>query len=268
MSLEKKQISDLKIGIIGAGHLGLTMVQVLLSSFLPTSHLLISYKGNANNKRLIAELGLSGQVVPVEELCNAADIAFIFIRPQSFIDFKIQPTRRDTLFVSAMAGISLTNLEKVFGKNVCRIMTSGPDTIRQNKAMAAIYPFNETVSQVITATGFTSMSLNEEQEMHYFTVGVCLPAALVLAKKLGADMGIAVEDLKPGYAIIYRLYLWAKSVIPEFASDEEAEDYVRKMATPGGITEAILLNLEKSRELLQAMEAGVNRSMDISTGFE
>jgi len=134
--------------------------------------------------------------------------------------------------------------------------------------MAAIYPFNETVSQVITATGFTSMSLNEEQEMHYFTVGVCLPAALVLAKKLGADMGIAVEDLKPGYAIIYRLYLWAKSVIPEFASDEEAEDYVRKMATPGGITEAILLNLEKSRELLQAMEAGVNRSMDISTGFE
>ncbi|MDR3694298.1 NAD(P)-binding domain-containing protein [Mucilaginibacter sp.] len=268
MPSEKKQLADLKIGIIGAGHLGLTMAQVFVKSFLPVQNLLISFKGNPQTKKLIEELGLSNQVVPIADLCKTVDIAFIFIRPQSFIDFKIKSTGVDTLFVSGMAGVPLTSLEKIFGKNVCRIMTSGPDTIRQNKAMAAIYPFNETVKLIMTGSGFTPMILNEEQEMHYFTVGVCLPAAFVLAKTLGINIEIAATDLKPGYAIIRQLYVWAKNVVPVFKSDEEADDYVRKMATPGGITEAILINLEKSRDLLLAVEAGVERSMAISGGLE
>ncbi|WP_295675457.1 NAD(P)-binding domain-containing protein [uncultured Mucilaginibacter sp.] len=267
MPLGKKQLSDLKIGIIGAGHLGLTMVQVFFKSFLSPDNLLIAYKGNANTERIIADLGLTDSVVPVEELCTAADIVFIFIRPQSFIDFKITTIGADTLFVSGMAGVPLTSLEEVFGENVCRIMTSGPDTIRQNKAMAAIYPFNETVNRIITASGFEPTILNEEQEMHYFTVGFCLPAALVLAKKLGIDVEITPIDIKPAYAIIRHIYVWAKGVVPEFSSDKEADDYVHKMATPGGITEAILINLEKSKDLLQAVEAGVERSMAISDGF-
>jgi len=264
----KKQLSDLKIGIIGAGHLGLTMAQVFLRSFLQPANLLISYNGSINTKRSIAALGLWDQVVPTDELCKVADLVFIFIRPQSFIDFKIPATGTDALFISGMAGVPLTSLETVFGNNVCRIMTSGPDTIRQNKAIAAIYPFNETVNQVITASGFALTILNEEQEMHYFTVGFCLPAALVLAKKPGINVEIAPADLKPGYAIIRQLYAWAKSVVPAFKSAEQAEDYIRKMATPGGITEAILINLEKTRDLLQAVEAGLERSMAISAGFE
>ncbi|HWZ04779.1 MAG TPA: hypothetical protein VNX40_14280 [Mucilaginibacter sp.] len=263
----KKKLSDLKIGIIGAGHLGLTMAQVFIKSFLPVPNLFISFKGSLHTKKLIEGLGLSDQVVPIEELCMAADIAFIFIRPQSFIDFKIPATGTDTLFVSGMAGVPLASLEKVFGKKVCRIMTSGPDTIRKNKAMAAIYPFNEVINRIMTESGFTPMILNEEREMHYFTVGVCLPAAFVLAKKLGINIEIDATDLKPGYAIMRQLYEWAKSVTPEFASDKEAGDYVHKMATPGGITEAILINLEKSRDLLQAVEAGVERSIAISDGF-
>jgi pyrroline-5-carboxylate reductase len=166
-----------------------------------------------------------------------------------------------------MAGVPLSSLEKVFGKNICRIMTSGPDTIHQNKAMVAIYPFNETVSRIITATGFTPIVLDEEQEMHYFTVGVCLPAALVLAKKLGVKVEFDPRDRDPGYAIIHQLFSWAKSIIPQFASDEETGDYIRKMTTPGGITEAILINLEKNRDLGKALDAGVERSMTISDGF-
>lgn len=267
MPLEKKQLSDLKIGIIGAGHLGLTMAQVFINSFLSVPNLFISFKGSPHTKKLIEGLGLSDQVVPIEELCMATDIAFIFIRPQSFIDFKVTSIGASTLFVSGMAGVPLVSLQKTFGNNVCRIMTSGPDTIRQNKAMAAIYPFNEVVNRIMTESGFTPMILNEEQEMHYFTVGVCLPAALVLAKKLGIDVEIPFTDLKPGYAIVRQLYVWAKSVIPEFVSDKEAGDYVHKMATPGGITEAILINLEKSRDLLHAVEAGVDKSIAISHAF-
>jgi len=268
MPPEKKKLSDLKIGIIGAGHLGLTMAQVFIKSFLPVPNLFISFKGSLHTKKLIEGLGLSDQVVPIEELCMAADIAFIFIRPQSFIDFKITSIGANILFVSGMAGVPLTSLEKTFGRNVCRIMTSGPDTVRQNKAMAAIYPFNEVINRILTESGFTPMILNEEREMHYFTVGVCLPAAFVLAKKLGIDVESGLEDLKPGYAIIRQLYLWAKDVVPVFNSGGEADDYVRKMATPGGITEAILINLQKSRDLLQAVEAGVERSITISARFE
>ncbi|BAU55977.1 pyrroline-5-carboxylate reductase family protein [Mucilaginibacter gotjawali] len=267
MPLGKKQLPDLKIGIIGAGQLGLTMAQVFIRSFLPVQNLFISFKGSPHTKKTIEGFGLSDQVVPVEELCMAADLVFIFIRPQSFIDFRITLIGENTLFVSGMAGIPLASLQKVFGKNVCRIMTSGPDTIRQNKAMAAICPFNETVNRIITTSGFTPMILNNEQELHYFTVGVCLPAALVLAKKIGIDVESEFEDLKPGYAVIRQLYVWAKGVIPEFASDKDAEDYVHKMATPGGITEAILINLRKNRDLLQAVEAGVERSMAISDEF-
>lgn len=268
MSFEKKQLSDLKVGIIGVGHLGITMARVFLKCFLPVQNLFISFKGSPQTKKLIEELGLSGQVVPIEDLCGTADVVFIFIRPQSFIDFKINSIGMNTLFVSGMAGVPLTSLEKVFGENVYRIMTSGPDTIHQNKAMAAIYPSNETVNQIVTASGFAPTILNEEQDMHYFTVGFCLPAALVLAKKLGIDVEIAPTGLNPGYAIIRQLYAWANGVIPEFTSVEKAEDYIRKMATPGGITEAILINLEKNRDLSQAVAAGVERSIAISAEFK
>jgi len=252
---EERKLADLNFGIIGAGHLGLTMAQVFINSFLPPRNLLISYKGSIETGRSLEKMGLSDQVVSVDELCRLAEIVLIFVRPQSFVDFRITSIGANTLFVSGIAGVPLSRLEKVFGKNICRIMTSGPDTIHQHKAMAAIYPFNEMVNRMMSATGFTVMILNEEQEMHYFTVGVCLPAALVLAKKLGVKVEIDPRDREPGYAIIHQLFLWAKSVIPQFVS------------TPGGITEAILLNLEKSRNLLQALDAGVERSMTISDGF-
>ena len=104
--------------------------------------------------------------------------------------------------------------------------------------------------------------------MHIFTVGVCLPAAL-LAWGDGED---AIEEacrcLSRDYPDFPEICSWARDVLPEFEREEDKRDYIRKMATRGGITEAVVKSLERGDDLLTALKQGIERSREISLCYE
>jgi len=245
------------IGIIGAGHLGLTLAEVLLQTGVPKQNLSISYGGSAET--------LAGNIAPTQTLLATPGITFLLIRPQSFHELAIGPAAPGVCVVSGMAGISLHRIKNKLGNNACRIITSGPATIRSGKGLVAIYPENQPVAGLLSAAGFTTYTLARQHQLHHFTVGVCLPAALVLADRLKLPVAQGIAAYSKRFPLFTEIARWAAEVLPSFGTPADADAYVHKMATPGGITEAIITHLQTHRRLYPALQAGYRRSLQLAT---
>jgi pyrroline-5-carboxylate reductase len=111
-------------------------------------------------------------------------------------------------------------------------------------------------------------NLNDEDLMHIFTAGVCLPAALLAAGDDKSSRIKASEILAAEYADFPKICAWAEQVLPEFERDEDKANYIRSMATKGGITEAIVEGIKAGDSLHVALGRGIKRSREISLSFE
>jgi pyrroline-5-carboxylate reductase len=163
-----------------------------------------------------------------------------------------------------MAGISTASLKVALGIDVYRMMPSGPATIKERKGIAAVHPRSDILIDILSHMGLKVFELSDEEMMHAFTVGVCLPAALLVAGEKEADADLAAKIIEKEYPGFEEIYVWAKGVLPEFDSDEERDKYVKKMSTKGGITEAIVDGLNSENTFLAALRMGIARSRNIA----
>lgn len=253
------------IGIIGCGHLGRTLAEELIDHGLPRERLMVSYGGSASTLERIRKAGLLENISDNVEICRNSNIIFITVRPQALEGLKGLPFSKEALVVSCMAGISSTSLKRALGIDVSRIMPSGPDTIKEGKGIVAVYPRSDILIDILPCMGLKISELPDEEMMHAFTVGVCLPAALLAAEGKGLNEREAAETIDKEYPGFKEIYAWAKGVLPDFDSNEERREYVRKMSTKGGITEAIVDSLNSGSMFLEALRMGIIRSREIST---
>lgn len=153
------------IGIIGAGHLGRTLAVTLVEQGFPKERLMISFGGKLSTLESIKKAGLDGNVAENKEICQKSTVIFIAIKPQSLKELKKLPFTGNSLVVSCMAGISLASLEKALGVDVFRIMTSGPGTIKEKKGIAAVYPQNGILTDILSFIGLRAHELRNEEMM-------------------------------------------------------------------------------------------------------
>jgi len=121
---------------------------------------------------------------------------------------------------------------------------------------------------MIISLGQAVYEISDESMMHAFTVGVCLPAALLFAEKKGLSSAPSAKIIGQGYHDFEGIYEWAKGVLPNISSEEERESYIRRMKTKGGITEAIIDSLDSGSTFLEALGRGMERSREISAMYE
>jgi len=257
-------LADKTIGIIGCGHLGRTLAAELVAHGLPKEKLLVSYGGSASTLERIRKAGLLENISDNAEICGKSNIIFIAVRPQAIERLKGLSFSKNALVVSCMAGISSTSLKNTLGIDVIRIMPSGPDTIKDRKGIVAVYPRSDILRDILPGIGLKVFELPEEEMMHAFTVGVCLPAALLAAGRMELGTAHAVKIMEKEYPGFEEIYTWAKGVLPNFDSDEEREEYIKKMSTKGGITEAIIDSLNSGSTFITAIRMGAARSREIS----
>lgn len=253
------------IGIIGCGHLGRALAAELIVHGFPKEKLLVSYGGSASTLERIRKAGLLENVSDNAEICRKSTIVFIAVRPQAIEGLKELSFSKNALVVSCMAGVSSTSLKNAFGVDVYRIMPSGPDTIKKGKGIIAVYPRSDILMDILPCMGLRVFELSDEEMMHAFTVGVCLPAALLVAGRKEKSVAQAARIIEKEYPGFEEIYVWAKDVLPNFDSDEEREEYVKRMSTKGGITEAIVNSLNSGSTFLTALRCGIAKSREIST---
>ncbi|SHI07234.1 pyrroline-5-carboxylate reductase [Sporobacter termitidis DSM 10068] len=252
-----------KIGIIGCGHLGQALAQACLNNGIPKDRLLLSYRGSAETRGRLAEKGLLDCAVPNERLLSQADVIFITIKPQDFATLKDIGIPAKTTVVSLMAGIPLELLREVVGKNALRMMISGPDAILSGHGVAVVYPGNAFVEQFLKVIRVRQLQLSGEDELNVFTAGVCIPPALLQLDD-PAKSAEAIKRLSGDYPMMATLYEWSLGVLPQSLTGEEKEVYIKRMATKGGITEAVINSLKAGAPLDTALKNGVARAEEIS----
>ena len=256
------------IGIIGCGHLGRALAEALIGSGYPREMLRVSYGGSPFTLEKIKRAGLLENVSDNEEICKRSAVIFIAVRPQSFENLRSLSFPSSALVVSCMAGISRASIERMLGIDVCRMMPSGPDTIKERKGVAAIYPHDDSLQEILSLLGLRVYELLDEELMHAFTVGICLPAALLVAEKRGLDPFQCADDFGHEYPDFEDIGTWARSVQPSFDSDEARDEYVRRTCTKGGIAETMIDSLNFGCTFLTALEKGVSRSKQIASNRE
>jgi pyrroline-5-carboxylate reductase len=150
-------------------------------------------------------------------------------------------------------------------------MTSAPDTLRQGKGIAALYPTDTPlIQEVLESLGLRIVPLRQESDIHAFTaLGPCLPIVLTYWEGLG----YRIEDSEllktaerfalPDYHAILQ---WAHVVRPKRLADEERNRYLAQAATPGGVTDAILTAIRKGMSLVTALGRGIECSRELATG--
>lgn len=259
-------LNRLKIGIVGCGHLGQSIAQSLLKHGLEKENLLISSRGSQKTLEKLEASGLLQNLTSNQTIFEQAGIVLITIRPQDILELKGMAVPEKTLLASCMAGVPIDLLQSVLGSHAYRMMFSGPDTIAQNNGVASMYPEQDNLKQLFRFMSLKYVKSADEKDLDVFTAGVCMPAALLKTDQI--DVQQPLNTLKVEYPLFLELYHWANSVLPNFESDAEKKQYIDKMITKGGITEAIIRSLEKGDSFNAALLSGVKRTQEISNEIQ
>ncbi|MDD1690678.1 MAG: NAD(P)-binding domain-containing protein [Methanoregula sp.] len=256
------------IGIIGAGHLGRSLAGTLISTGFPKDRLRLSHAGSPATLDAIREAGLEKNLATNEDLCRHSSVIFITVRPQSVALLDGLPFPRDALVVSCMAGIPRPVLKRRWGIDVVRMMTGGPDTIIRGRGIAGIVPASERLNDILTGMGMQVRVLPDEEMMQVFTAGVCFTAAILACRALGRNPDDEIAEAVREYPLLAGMYAWAQEAQPAALSDAGRDEYIAKMSTPGGITEAIVRSIRAGNSLSVAMQTGIDRGRAISRDAE
>lgn len=256
-------LSDhMKIGIVGCGHLGRAIALSLVRRGFGKESLLLTHGGNPLTAGALESEGLADCLSENRTLFQEADVVFLTVRPQDAPGLGGFQRGGKTLLVSCMAGVSADLLERIFGGGVTRMMLSGPDTLLSGKGMVAVFPENGTVGGLLRSIGLTVLPIRSEGELDVFTVGVCLPAAL-LERGDSGESREAIGRIGKKYALFLQLYEWAAELLPHFENDADRGAYLARMVTKGGVTEAIVAGLRRGDSLDAALQAGIDRTAEI-----
>ncbi len=141
-------MADKKIGFIGCGNMGSSMISGIISSGLcDKERLIASAHSQATLDRLSEAYGIRVTLHNAEVIQNS-DLVFLAVKPYQFqtvIEEIREFTDSEKLIVSIAAGISLAKLNELFAKPV-KLIRAMPNTPAQVlEAMSALTP-NEHVS--------------------------------------------------------------------------------------------------------------------------
>ncbi|HEY1405891.1 MAG TPA: NAD(P)-binding domain-containing protein [Spirochaetota bacterium] len=259
------QTKKVSVGIIGAGHLGLSLAKTLIRNGYDSSSVRLSYTGKKETYARIKEAKLENNISSNDDICRASDIIFITIRPSDILSLSLLKFNSKSVIVSCIAGVTIDKLMRLTDQHIVRVMPSSPMTIEDGKGICAIYPENKIVSTLLSDLGVSLYPLSGESLFDIFTASICLPAAYLqmeIEKIRSSDL---IVDLHREQIPWWEKVIgWTQSITPTDLTLAEKHTYIERMATKGGVTEAMIHSLKKGSGLIESFTAGVKKSEEIS----
>ncbi|QES88210.1 NAD(P)-binding domain-containing protein [Rhizosphaericola mali] len=241
-----------KIGIIGAGNIGLTLAKLLLKyQIVDKEHLKISFKGNSETYARLKKNRLDTLIVPNETLISDADIIFLTIKPKDYNAFRedsaISKISEEKIFISTVAGHPISQLRKeLHVENIYNVMPSGPETLLDQKGICALYPVNASVQTLMQALKIKVFSVDSEKAFYLFTTALCLPAAFLYMNEYPnfEEETVFIDVYKKWIPHFAEVYQWAKKATPLDLNDLDKHAIIKNMSTVGGVTENLVNHLK------------------------
>lgn len=228
------------IGILGVGHLAVSMVNGLMKVGNSES-ILLSPRGKA--KELAAMHGLD-VCRDNRELVERSDIVILAVRPADSVSaLEGLPWRTGQLIISVCAGVALSQFPPI----PARIVRAMPLTATQINASPTVFHPDIAEARALIARLGPAIALASEDEFEVATVNAAIYGwaqdlvrqSILWGQSQGVD-GLTMRQL------VARTFVAAGRMIAE--TDEPVEAILKDLVTPGGITELGLTILEQRQQ--------------------
>lgn len=188
-----------KIGIIGCGNMGRAMLSALLkSSDISNDDIIVSTKRENSAEKIRNDFKVKTTLVN-SEVAEKSNILFLAVKPNFFkevIEEIKDKINNDTIIISIAAGITISQIEEWFGKDI-KLVRSMPNTpALVGEGMSAICPNKNITSDELNYVGklynsFGKYEILEEKDFHAF-IALCgsSPAYVFMFIEAMADAGV------------------------------------------------------------------------------
>ena len=195
------------------------------------------------------------------EIGEISNILILSVPPQAFKQIGEFNLNDDTLIISFMAGINSDDIKKQTGSNnVVRIIPTGPDTIRDSKAVAGVFGDNEIALALFDLLDIDYYVVDTEEKMNYISIAGCLPAVYCRIDPQSEENTEAVNKISEKLPEFKEIAEKCAKLTPT----ENRDEFISNHATPGGVTQAIMTSLNSGDSMYEALMKGLERNKDLS----
>ncbi len=227
----------MKLGIIGVGHLAVSILQGLLRAGHAPGGIMLSPRGKGPQMAHDHGFALAEGNVQIVQDCDAILVA---VRPHNATEaVRSLPWRGGQIMLSACAGVSLAD----FDVGEARKMRIMPITAAKLGASPTlVYPDLPEARPLLEAIG-APVPLRSEAEFEAATVSAAMYGWAQALIRTGADWTAAQGmDADQARQLVARTFTAAGRMIAQ--EDAPMDDILASLCTPGGITRAGLDHLE------------------------
>lgn len=259
--MNRNDLFENKIGVIGAGHIGRALILKLLEKDFPYDNIRLTYNGSIFTFNDIFDNNLVDMISSNAEIVKISSILILSVPPQSFKPIGNFNLDDDTLVISFMAGITADAIKEQTGSNnVVRIIPTGPDTITNSKAIAGVYGENKLAMELFELLDIDYYVVDDENKMNYIAIAGCLPAVYCTVDYDSDDNVEAINRISEDFPEFKEIAAKCAQLTPS----ENRAEFVSRHATVGGVTQAILNGLNSGKSLYDSLMMGIKRNKELS----
>ena len=263
-----------KIGFIGCGNMGKSMISgIIASKKINIENILVSTKSISSKENIEKEFNIN-VTLNNKEVVKFSDILVLAIKPNMFKEVIAEikdEIKKETIIVSIAAGITIDNLEGLIGEDykIVRTMPNTPALVRE--AISAICynknVNNEDLDEVINIFNmFGKCEVLEEKYFHGF-IALCgsSPAYVFMFIEAMADAAVKIGiPRNKAYKMAEQAILGsAKLALETGKHPGELKDMV---CSPGGTTIEAVTELENGNfrsTIIKALEKCAEKSKNM-----
>lgn len=229
----------MRLGILGVGHLAESLLAGWLRAGKPAAEVLLSPRGRAS--ALAAEHGF-GLAADNAALVRACDVVVLATRPgDAAAAVRGLPWRQGQTLASACAGVPIAQLAPAAAPaGVVRIMPITASALGASPTV--VYPHSPALAPLLSALG-RPIALESEAQFEAATVSAAVYGWAQALIRDTADW-TARQGMEAAAArhLVARSFVAAGRMLDE--QPASMDDLIASVATPGGITEAGLSQLQ------------------------
>lgn len=264
-----------KIGFIGVGNMGSSLLQGILESENIDNSLFFINDHNMSNCLAVKAKFPDITIFESEkEVAREVDIIFLAVKPQSVSDVLAEirkELKKTTVVVSLAAGMTLKQIKALIGyeQKIIRAMPNTPSLIHEG--MCALTPNLEVSDEELSLVKslFNCIGKTEviQEDLMHAAIGLSgsAPAYVFMFIEALADGGVrAGMSRHKAYQFATQTVLGAAKLVQQ--TKMHPGDLKDRVCSPGGTTIAAVQKLEETgfrSAVLQAVEAAADRSRQL-----
>ncbi|MFH0985741.1 MAG: pyrroline-5-carboxylate reductase [Candidatus Omnitrophota bacterium] len=264
-----KNLGDKKLGVIGVGNMGASIVEGVLARRITTPSRVWIYDKATDKARSFARRHRVGCVSSAAELLKKTDVVLLAMKPQDFVDFALEHRssfRPGQGVISILAGMTTERIAKALGKNVTIVRAMPNLGAKVGRSMTVICGKNKKALSFAATlfAGCGEVATLPEKKLDLVTaISGSGPAYFFHLMELLEDFGVK-QGLRPEVARVLAVQTGLGATLLAKSSQESCSELRQRVTSKKGTTEAALKTLQRGKfgQIFQrALRAAMDRSL-------